>query len=126
MRASSDSPRIDRLFATAKGREIFRLATEAIKENGMEKMLRRGTVVGFSGGADSVMLLLFLKKYREMIGDFPLAAFHVHHGIRTDEADADEAFSRSFATEECVPFYSCRVAVRDLAASSGESIETSG
>ena len=101
MITSSDSRRVDRLFATDEGREILRLSTDAIRMNGMEDMLRRGTVVGFSGGADSVMLLLVLEKLRETVGDFPLAVLHVHHGLRGAEADADEAFSRAFAAEDC-------------------------
>lgn len=124
MITSSDSRRADRLFATAEGREILRLSTDAIRANGMEDMLRRGTVVGFSGGADSVMLLLVLEKLRETVGDFPLAVLHVHHGLRGAEADADEAFSRAFAAEEGVPFFSRHVDVRRLAKESGESLET--
>ncbi|MBQ1853350.1 MAG: tRNA(Ile)-lysidine synthetase, partial [Lachnospiraceae bacterium] len=45
-----------------------------------------GIVVGLSGGADSVCLLLILKELSEKHG-FPLYALHVHHGLRGETAD---------------------------------------
>ena len=42
-------------------------------------------VVGFSGGADSMMLLHFLHQMQ-----LPVLAAHVHHGLRGEEADRDE------------------------------------
>ena len=57
------------------------------------KMLQSGDVVvtGVSGGADSVCLLLILDALREE-KDFEIIAVHVNHGIRGEEADADERF----------------------------------
>ena len=51
-------------------------------------------VVGVSGGADSVCLLKILcemKKYYNI----ELLAVHVHHGIRSEEADRDMNFTKS-------------------------------
>lgn len=48
-------------------------------------------VVGLSGGADSVALLLLLSEYREK-GQIEVEALHVHHGIRGETADRDQAF----------------------------------
>ena len=48
-------------------------------------------VVGFSGGADSTALLLFLCSLRETY-NLEIYAVHVHHGIRGKEADGDMAF----------------------------------
>ena len=48
-------------------------------------------VVGISGGADSVCLLLILKEVLK-VGN--LTAVHINHGIRGDEAKRDENFVR--------------------------------
>ena len=55
------------------------------------KMLEKGdkVVVGLSGGADSVCLFLILAELRKKIG-FEILAVHVNHGIRGEEAKADE------------------------------------
>src|SRR5262249_49457000 len=62
-------------------------------------MLERGerVLVGVSGGADSVCLLLALKE----LGYAPVAA-HLNHGWRGDESDGDEAFVRELCTAEGV------------------------
>ena len=80
----------DKLFASECGREIYSGALSAISDFSMKPLIKGGTVLGFSGGADSVMLLLFLIKYRSEIGDFPIVAVHINHGIRGKEADEDE------------------------------------
>ncbi len=68
--------------------------------------LSEGVLVGFSGGADSVMLSLFLYELSRRSGGFPLLLFHVNHGIRGEEAERDEEFSRSFARNLGVEFLS--------------------
>ena len=59
-----------------------------IKEN---ELLKDGdrVVVGVSGGADSVCLLLVLK---EIMPPECITAVHINHGIRGDEATRDEDF----------------------------------
>ena len=61
--------------------------------------LPQGTplAVALSGGADSVMLAYLILEYRRRHKDFPVVLCHVNHGIRGDDADADEAFCRAFA-----------------------------
>ena len=55
----------------------------------------RGIVAGLSGGADSVCLILVLKNIiRRFKPELRLAAVHVNHGIRGEEAARDEEFSR--------------------------------
>ena len=63
-----------------------------------------GVLVGLSGGADSVGLLLVLWKLRETF-QISLRALHVHHGLRGAEADRDAAFSRMLCERLEVPFY---------------------
>lgn len=48
-------------------------------------------IVGVSGGADSVALLLFLDEYRRKKG-YAVHVVHVNHGIRGVEADQDEIY----------------------------------
>ncbi len=60
-------------------------------------------IAGISGGADSVCLLLVLKKLQETI-DFNLTAVHVEHGIRGEESLRDAAFAEKFCQEQQIPF----------------------
>lgn len=94
-------------------------------------MVSEGNAVlcGFSGGADSVTLLslLFeLSKGTRDVPAFPLYACHVHHGIRGEEADRDEAFCRAFCEERDIPYFSLHADVPRLAAETGDSLETAG
>ena len=56
-------------------------------------MIEPGDVViaGVSGGADSICLLFVLCALREKMG-FQVKVCHVNHGIRGEEAEADEAY----------------------------------
>ena len=76
------------------------------------KMLEKGdkVVVGLSGGADSVCLFLILEELRKKIG-FEMLAVHVNHGIRGEEAKADEEFVKTLCEkrnpmQECIGGYS--------------------
>ena len=97
---------VKRLFQSEKGIMIYMSALKIIKEHSMDKMLEGGAVVGFSGGADSVMLLCVLKKYSEEEKCGNLCAVHLNHMIRGTEADRDEAFSKSFCASLGVEFIS--------------------
>ena len=72
-----------------------------------------GIVVGLSGGADSVALLLALLEVsdRLSIDRSRIVAVHVNHMIRGEEADADQAFAEKLCERLGV---SCRVYKRDV------------
>ena len=70
------------------------------------------TVVGFSGGADSTVLLTVLIK---LLGADKLTAVHINHMLRGDDADSDENFCREFAQAHGVEFVCRRVDVRETA-----------
>ena len=103
------------------------LRTLAMDTSELKPGLRLG--VGLSGGADSVALLRALAARSGELG-LVLSAAHLHHGLRGDEADADEAFCCALAEGLGLPFYSLRV---DLAAEAqaaagkaGETLEEAG
>lgn len=73
--------------------------------------------VGFSGGADSLALLLVLRQLQ-----LPVQAVHYHHRLRGCEADKDAAWCADFCRRQGLPFI-CRA--MDVAGNraSGESLE---
>jgi len=79
-------------------------------------------LVAFSGGADSRLLLALTAEAAQKSGA-RLYAAHLHHGIRGDEADRDEAFCRRVCAELGVPLFTERADVPTRAAASGRSIE---
>lgn len=82
-----------------------------------------GTVLcALSGGADSVVLLRFLRQYLPARG-IRLAAAHLNHCIRGAEADADETFCRSLCDELEIPFYCRRADIPALAKNTGQGLE---
>ena len=60
--------------------------------------------VAISGGADSVALLLTLHTQRESLG-IGLSAAHVHHGLRGEEADADQRFVEDLCIAHDIPLH---------------------
>ena len=91
-------------------------------EAGITPHLAGGVLLALSGGADSVLLLLFLARLaRERA--FPLAALHVHHHLRGEEADRDAAFCRELCRAWDVPFEEVHVDVAGEARISHRGIE---
>ena len=81
-----------------------------------------GILVGYSGGADSsVLLRLLCGLCRER--NIYLLAVHVHHGIRGDEADRDAEFCRRTCEELGVEFRLIRSDIPALASRLGRGIE---
>lgn len=78
-----------------------------------------------SGGADSVCLLCVLSRLRETMG-FVLEAAHVHHGLRGEEADRDQARTEELCRLLDVPLTVVRKDVRAYAKEHRMSLEESG
>ena len=82
-------------------------------------------IVGFSGGADSVCLLHILNELKDVLG-YSLKAVHINHGIRGDEADADEDFAKNFCLKFKIPFESFGFNCVEEAKKNKESLEECG
>ncbi len=88
--------------------------------SGMKK--DSSVLVGFSGGADSRVLLDLLYKYSQKTGAKVYAA-HVNHGIRGEEALRDERFCVSVAEKYGIPIFVHHIDIPSLSAETGKSIE---
>lgn len=79
-------------------------------------------LLAVSGGADSMCMLALAAEYAQRHG-LRLAAAHVNHGIRGEEAERDESFVRAQCAEFGVRLYSVRVDVPAEAAKRKLGIE---
>lgn len=73
-----------------------------------------------SGGADSVCMLLMLKKY---LPEGTLGAAHFNHGLRGAESDRDESFVKDLCAKLEVPFFSEKADISAYAAAEKAGIE---
>ena len=71
-----------------------------------------GIVIGVSGGADSVALLLLLNSLK-LKYKLSLYVVHVHHGLRA-EADAEAEYVRSLCEERDIPFFLKKADIKAL------------
>ena len=79
-----------------------------------------------SGGADSVALLLALHTANQTKNDalgVGLSAVHVHHGLRGEEADADQQFVSDLCARLQIPLHLHQTSIPDRVAQTGETIE---
>lgn len=90
-------------------------------------MIRRGDKIaaGISGGADSVCLFFVLLSLMEEYG-FSFMAVHVNHGLRGEEADADEAFVDALCKKHGILFMTVKKPVREIAAEQSLCLEEAG
>lgn len=97
---------------------------DALSRFGLAAAMRNaGTVIAaYSGGADSSCLLYHLRHWCAENG-ITLAAAHVNHGIRGDDADRDEQFCRDTCGKLQIPLYVLRENVPELARRSGRGLE---
>lgn len=92
------------------------------------KMLEDCTdvIVGLSGGADSVCLLLVLKRIIESnYKDISIHAVHVNHGIR-EEAERDATFSRELCERNNIEFECVRCDIPEIAQKGKMTLEEAG
>lgn len=99
---------------------------EARVRNTLRKygMLNPGehVIAGVSGGADSTALLIFLAGIASEF-NLTVTAAHLNHGIRNQEADADEDFVRQLCAKSGIPFISERIEVRQHALATKQNLE---
>ena len=97
----------------------------SLQKKGREMLARlgadekKGIIVGFSGGADSVALLHFLAEkcaFRENV-----TAFHVNHMLRGSDSESDEAFCRDFCLAHGIAFECARINIAEI--SGGSAVE---
>ena len=113
----------DELFDSELGNKIYADIIRNISDReGMSEAILKGTVIGFSGGADSVLLLIFLRKLQKT-HSFKLKAVHVNHLIRGDEATRDEQFSKEFCALLGIPFAAYQYDVPRLAKKTKKGLE---
>ena len=103
------------IFSSVLGKDLYHKIERAVSEHNMLEKLKAGVLVGLSGGADSVLLLLYIAELSKRNGDFPILAVHINHMIRGEEADRDEEFSRKLAKSLGVQFISSKVDVPKIA-----------
>ncbi|MEY8338632.1 tRNA lysidine(34) synthetase TilS [Lachnospiraceae bacterium 62-35] len=104
--------------------DIYRKVWNTINKN---KMTEPGMhiIVAVSGGADSICLLYVLKGLSGSLG-ISLEAFHLHHGIRGDEADRDAEFVEQICREWEIPVTIRRERVMEYGKENGLSLEEAG
>lgn len=81
-------------------------------------------VIGLSGGADSVALLLVLQTLRQEL-ELQLFAVHINHGIRR-EASADADYAKRLCEQLEVPFFLFEADVPEMAEKYGKTVEEMG
>ena len=93
-----------------------------------ERMLAAGdrVLVAFSGGADSAALLHVLWTLRASLGLDAVAALHVNHLLRGDEADRDETAVHRFCEQRGIPLVVRRIDVAALARERHAGVEEAG
>ena len=115
--------KIQNLFSTPIGDSVYNAIEKAVSEHNMMEKIKKGVLVGLSGGADSVMLLLYLAELRKRHGSFQILAVHINHMIRGDEADRDEQFSKEISEKLGIQFVCSKIDVPQNARESGLSLE---
>jgi len=83
-------------------------------------------LVALSGGADSVALLHVLRLLKDELGIDRLAAVHIHHQLRGEEADRDAQFVETLCKQWEIPLFLRRVDVRAFAQAQKIGLEEAG
>jgi tRNA(Ile)-lysidine synthase len=94
---------------------------EKVKETIIKySMITRGDsiLIGLSGGADSVCLLILLHTLKDELG-IDISAAYIDHGFRPDEVPAEIEFCGKFCDEINVPFTVGKIEPKSYAAAEG-------
>ena len=104
--------------------DLFEKAAGFMDNCGIAELINKSdaVLVAYSGGADSSLLLHFLKEYLKD-KKTAFAAAHLNHMIRGDEALRDQNFCRKTAEKLNIPFYSKNCDIPKIAAQSGKTLE---
>lgn len=87
----------------------------------------RHIIVGLSGGADSVCLLVLLHRICiQYHMDINITAVHINHEIRGDEALRDQCFAQNLSRDLGIACYVLNKDVKAIAKMRGVSLETAG
>lgn len=90
------------------------------------RMIEEGdlVIIGVSGGADSLCLLMVLLEYRKRKHFFP-AVVHINHGLRK-EAYEEAEYVRKICDEKGIPFYLVEADVKETVKEKKVSEEEAG
>ncbi len=104
--------------------ELLKRAEEYMRANGIDRLIDKApaVLVAFSGGADSAVLLRVMNEYLRNKSAV-LAAAHLDHMIRGDEAVRDREFCRKAAEKLHIPFYTVSRDVPVYAKKTGMTVE---
>ncbi len=105
----------DSLFKSEIGKKTEAEIYETISKFSMADKLKDGVLIGFSGGSDSVLLLIFFRNFQKK-HNIRLKAIHINHMIRGDEADFDEDFCLEFCNALEVEISSYKIDIPKIAA----------
>jgi tRNA(Ile)-lysidine synthase len=100
---------------------MLRLKKDAINEHLSEPFQK--VMVALSGGPDSTALFAAFYEFSKLEKNFQLAALHVNYGLRGEDSNGDEMFSRELAERFGVPFYLRQVSRKEKEARRGESLQ---
>lgn len=103
---------------------IIKKVYDTITQNNMLKK-NDSVVVGFSGGADSLFLMLALLELKNHC-EFEIYAAHINHGIRGNEADRDESFVFDFCKKNRIKLFTKKICIPELAKEQKVSEEIAG
>lgn len=107
------------MIAYTHAEALFR---ETLRKEGMDAHITQGALLALSGGKDSVLLLSLFSRYAKEKG-IPFSAFHLHHGIRGAEADADRDFCKELCDRLSVPLVVAHADIPAISRETGEGME---